>query len=241
MAYRQYEALPAFKPIAFLHLNGANAPSAKSKKMDYTAKIASHEKAIRILDLLEKAVKRLRCYENNLYMYNQDTGKQRWGSFYRKGDLEFDVKKGERSVSFITGMYERFAYKEFGTPDWISMGYKITTELMQVIDMTGGIDLESPYKDVLRFPLPEDFVDMKDMRIVGPDLATLTTGGERRVIDLPDLDFWEFIFPKGNVQEYDPSKPILPMLQEMIERQDKMKLAGLVEPVSTDEGFGRTC
>lgn len=81
--------------------------------MDYTTKIASHNKAIEILELLDKAVKRLRMYEDALYKYNKLSSGQRIWSFYQKSELEFDIKKGERSVSFITGMYERFMHREF--------------------------------------------------------------------------------------------------------------------------------
>lgn len=34
-------------------------------------------------------------------------------SLYNKNHYEWNVKKGERSVSFITGMYERFMKREF--------------------------------------------------------------------------------------------------------------------------------
>lgn len=81
--------------------------------MNHTSKIATHNKAIEILELLDKAVKRLRIYENDLYIFNKKDRWSRFNSFYSQSDYEWLVKKGERSVSFISGMYERFMKREF--------------------------------------------------------------------------------------------------------------------------------
>lgn len=85
------------------------------QKENYSSQVLLHERAIEILELRTRAIKRLNEAQADLNRFNGYTRWQKDADFYNIEHYTWKVKVKERSVSFLTGLYARHSAKICGT------------------------------------------------------------------------------------------------------------------------------
>lgn len=85
------------------------------QKENYNLQVELHERAIEILELRSRALKRLDEAQADLNRFNSYTQWQQNADFYTIEHYTWQVKVKEHSVSFLTGLYARQSAKICGT------------------------------------------------------------------------------------------------------------------------------
>lgn len=127
--------------------------------MDYILQKELHTRSLSILELREKAIKRLRDVEDDLYQYEKKSKLDKIYSFYGKSDYEWRVKVCTRSLSFIEGMYERHMWKIRDTIPWktflLMPGCGLINSRNEYVQQVDYCEQKKGYVIDHRFTLPD--------------------------------------------------------------------------------------